>query len=92
MQGSVRVWADSSLTDVSALGGISIAGGNLDFRDNPSLTTLTGLSNVSITSGSLCIGNPDWYAGQGTWLANFDGLSNLKVVNGDLIIHHNPSF
>ncbi len=77
IDGGISIWGNSTLSDISALSGITnIDNGTVEVSYN-NINTVNGLKNlVSI--------------GKGLWLAGNVNLTNLDSLNTNLVIHNNP--
>jgi hypothetical protein len=64
---------------------------NITFQGNKSLTSLVGLNNLNTISGNLKFGETQSFptgvvCNSAPPLKNFNGLNNVKTIDGDLII------
>ena len=83
VRGPITISGSSVLTNVNGLGGVTaLNGGALILRDNPLLSDLSGLSNLTTTGASLVINNNDS-------LQHVDGLSGLNFVASNISIGYN---
>ena len=80
--GSVDVYRNGVLLDLSGLGALESVGGNLQVYDNSGLRNIDGLTSLTGIGGSLSIrDNPS--------LRNLDGLSSLSGVASNVTIESN---
>jgi hypothetical protein len=79
--GSLEIWENDSLTNLTGLENITSIGGNLRIV-RTKLTSLTGLEGVTTIGGLDILSN---YA-----LTNLSGLDNVSSIDGEAWIQYNP--
>ena len=80
--GSVDIYRNGALVDLSGLGALESVVGNLQVYENSGLRNIDGLTSLTGIGGSLSIrDNPK--------LQNVYGLQYLEVVSGDLVLTGN---
>ncbi len=68
----------SDITDLSPLHTITSVVRQLEIQSNPLLTSLQGLSNITVVSGLVVNANEN--------LTSLDGLTNLSIIEGNSIL------
>ncbi|MDR6966704.1 hypothetical protein J2X31_000702 [Flavobacterium arsenatis] len=72
----------SDISDLSPLSSITSIVGGLRLWNNPSLTSLQGLHNITNIGGNLEL------TGSNFPIVNLDGLQNLQTIGGMLLVQH----
>lgn len=74
----------SDITDVSPLNTITSVVRQLEIQSNPLLTSLNGLSNITVASGVIVNDNES--------LTSLDGLASLRLIDGNSILTESTVF
>nr|NQU91648.1 hypothetical protein [Bacteroidota bacterium] len=85
--GGHAIISGTSLPDLSGLNNLSHIGGFLMISYNNSLTSLTGLENLTSIEGTFDIGGN--MGGGNSLLKNLNGLESLSYIGGSLKIYSN---
>jgi hypothetical protein len=72
----------NDITNLNALSVLHSIGGVLEIKNNPLLTSISGLSNVTSSNGLIIRNN--------TLLPSLNGLNNITTVGDELTIRENP--